>query len=236
MFNVPRSAFGVQRFPMFPPPSLECRLLPAYDAADLASVTRAFGRAPAAELRQAWLPQPQAELQPGRVRVGRSADALLVLAELTDHDIHNRSTKLNDETFLLGDAFEMFLRPERQPAYVEFHVTPDNVKLQLRFPDESAIFGPPEKRKHFSSYMIGHEVFTSRVWVEPAQKRWTVLASIPAAAVYTQPVPLAGEAWRFSFSRYDYTRGAQQPVLSSTSPHAQCGFHRQPEWGTLRFM
>jgi hypothetical protein len=221
---------------MFPPSSLECRLLPAHDPADLTSVVKAFSRAPAVDMHQAWLPQEQAELRPSLVRVGRTADALLVLAELHDEDIHNRAAKLNEMTFLLGDAFEMFLRPERQPAYVEFHVTPDNVKLQLRFPDESAIFGPAEKRKPIESYMIRHEVFTSRVWVQPAQKRWLVLASIPAAAVYTQPVPLAGEAWRFSFSRYDYTRGAAQPVLSSTSPHVQCGFHRQQEWGTLRFV
>jgi hypothetical protein len=40
--------------------------------------------------------------------------------------------------------------------------------------------------------------------------------------------------WRFSFSRYDYTRGRVAPVISSTSPHAKADFHHQQEWGILR--
>jgi hypothetical protein len=42
--------------------------------------------------------------------------------------------------------------------------------------------------------------------------------------------------WRFSFSRYDYIRGRQEPILSSTSPHAWPDFHQREEWGTLIFV
>jgi hypothetical protein len=47
---------------------------------------------------------------------------------------------------------------------------------------------------------------------------------------------LEGTDWLFSFSRYDCTRGLAVPVISSTSPHAAPSFHRQQEWGTLRFV
>lgn len=36
-------------------------------------------------------------------------------------------------------------------------------------------------------------------------------------------------------SKY-YTRGRERPVLSSTSPHKVLNFHRQSEWGELRFV
>jgi hypothetical protein len=53
--------------------------------------------------------------------------------------------------------------------------------------------------------------------------------------VCDRPGPLASAEWLFSFSRYDYTRGRGEPVISSTSPHAAPAFHRQQEWGRLRF-
>jgi len=43
------------------------------------------------------------------------------------------------------------------------------------------------------------------------------------------------ESWRFSFSRYDASRGTRPPVLSSTSPHQALNFHRIHEWGNLIF-
>jgi hypothetical protein len=62
-----------------------------------------------------------------------------------------------------------------------------------------------------------------------------VLALIPVASVCEHVRPLAGSEWRFSFSRYDYTRGTDAPVISSTSPHAEPSFHRLQEWGMIRF-
>jgi hypothetical protein len=36
------------------------------------------------------------------------------------------------------------------------------------------------------------------------------------------------------FGRYDYTPGQTRPVISSTSPHAICSFHRRDEWRRVR--
>jgi hypothetical protein len=85
----------------------------------------------------------------------------------------------------------------------------------------------------FREALIPGEAFRSKVWLEP--DRWVVLAEIPSALVCGAPVPLAGRQWRFSFSRYDYTRGRAEPVISSTSPHPQADFHRQQDWGFLWF-
>jgi hypothetical protein len=81
--------------------------------------------------------------------------------------------------------------------------------------------------------LISGDAFRSTVWVEGG--RWVVLAEIPASLVCGAPTPLPGQRWRFSFSRYDYTRGRAEPVISSTSPHPCADFHRQEDWGLLLF-
>lgn len=69
--------------------------------------------------------------------------------------------------------------------------------------------------------------------MEPDQQKWFVFAVIPALAICGKPELRAGVRWHFSFSRYDYTRGRGEPVISSTSPHPVGDFHRQQEWGEL---
>ena len=58
---------------------------------------------------------------------------------------------------------------------------------------------------------------------------------IPINLVVGDPANPGNAPWRFSFSRYDHTRGANNPVLSSSSPHQELDFHRQEDWGRLVF-
>jgi hypothetical protein len=83
---------------------------------------------------------------------------------------------------------------------------------------------PPE-------WFIGHRVVESRVRVNIAAQRWEVAAEIPLDLICEASRPQSGSRWLFSFSRYDYTRGREKPLLSSTSPHTVLNFHRQEEWG-----
>jgi hypothetical protein len=71
--------------------------------------------------------------------------------------------------------------------------------------------------------------------MQPEQGQWHVYAEIPAILVCGAAKLPADKPWRFSFSRYDYTQGRPEPVISSSSPHAQPDFHRREEWGTLSF-
>jgi hypothetical protein len=202
---------------------------------ELDGIRRAFDAATPIRLRQAWLPSPEEGFAPATVRVAWRDEALLVLAELEDADIHTEATRHNQPFWELGDTFEMFLRPEGQDAYAEFHVAPNNFRLQLKFPDADWLRRTP-KAEAFVAALVGGEAFRSHTWVEPEAGRWWVMAKIPALSVCDRPVPpITGSTWRFSFSRYDYTRGRPLPVISSTSPHAEPAFHRQQEWGCLRF-
>lgn len=216
-----------------PPLRLPCPALPPFAPDDWAAVRHAFRDAAGCRLRQAWRPQAEADFAPGVVWTGWRADRLLVLAELTDADIVSPADATNERLWEQGDTFEIFLQAEGRPAYVELQVAPNQRRLQLRY-DESVTVDAV--RRSGSLAAARQDVaFDSVTWCEPAARRWFVHAAIPARVVTDRPGSLAGARWRFSFGRYDYTRGRSGPVISSTSPHAAPDFHRGHEWGTLQF-
>ena len=215
-------------------PEIPCQQLGAFDRTNLEDVRRAFQSATPCLLGQAWLGEDQAGFSPASVRIGWRGNLLLVFAELADQDIFSRATELNQRTWELGDVFEIFLGPAEGGSYIEFHVTPGNQKLQLRYADSQAV-GRARKTGDWRELLIPVEVFRSTTWIESHQQQWSVLAEIPASIVCDSNASIGNARWRFSFGRYDYTRGAAEPCISSTSPHAEPDFHRQHEWGVLTF-
>jgi hypothetical protein len=220
--------------PITHPPEIICRELPSVPVADLAALQRAFASASPCAMSQSWQPSLDADFQPGAVRVGWHGDELLVFAELADLDIFSNATGLNQKTWELGDAFEMFFRPVNQVPYAEFHVTPDNHRLQLRIPDEPSL-RVAQKTGRFESFLLPGQMIHSAVWVNAPGRLWSIYVRIPVASVQLPPAPLGGQQWKFSFSRYDYTRGRSEPIYSSTSPHTVLDYHQQSAWGTLQF-
>lgn len=187
---------------------------------------------------QAWLPKPEANWKPAVVRAGWTARGLRVEAELDDLDVFNPARDFNEVAYTQGDVFEIFVRPEAQEAYFEIHITPENQVLQLRFANAAAI----EKLRDNGlgkDLLAPHKVWQPRIAsetrVDVAQAKWIVRAEVPFALALEKGPMKPGERWFCSFCRYDYTRGERQPVLSSTSPHAKCNFHRQQEWRPIVF-
>ena len=214
----------------------DCLTLPAFAADDVHAVRAAFRSAIPIPLAQAWLDEPEPDFAPGVVRTGWRDDTLLVFAVLSDADIFTRAQQHNDRFWELGDTFEMFLQPQAGQGYVELHVTPNNLRLQLRFT------APPAPDANvFDQALIKDELFRSRAWVNAIAREWCVYAEIPRSPLGWGPgsagpgPSLAGSTWCVSFCRYDYTRGRARPVISSSSPHTEPRFHRPHEWSGLRF-
>jgi hypothetical protein len=220
-----------------PPPRLTCRRLPSFQADRWDSIRTAFAQADVAALGQAWLPHPDPAFKPATVRTGWTGTDLAVLAEMDDDDIANRARRLNERTYELGDVFEIFLKPEGQDRYFEIHVTPENQKLQLRFPRPGAIREKPKDpaADPLAPFLFEDPLIRSLTLVEAARARWSVLALVPLAFIHESGPVRPGTVWRFSFSRYDYTQGRPKPVISSTSPHAVADFHRTEDYGFLTF-
>lgn len=214
---------------------LNCRPLASFDESDWTTVEKAFANADSCELVQAWRDSPELEFQPARVRVGWRDEALWVYAELSDRDIFNDATHLNDRTYELGDLFEILVRPIGQDDYFEFHVTPENHQLQLHWPDVDAVWKFDDRHESLNPYFVPKVLLVSQTQVQCQNYFWRVLAKVPASIAGSKSIQ-TGDFWAFSFSRYDCTRSKSEPVLSSCSPHTQPRFHRQQEWGRLHFI
>jgi hypothetical protein len=216
------------------PPELICRPLPAFDINDWNAIEAAFADAPSCAFQQAWLETPEADFQPATVRVGWQGNRLWVYGELGDVDIFNDATHLNDATYAKGDIFEIFVRPEGQDDYYEFHTTPENHNLQLHWPDNQTVWGCEDTQESLAPYFTDKPLITSNTQVQRENNLWRVIASVPADIAHSGAIEV-GDVWNFSFSRYDCTRGRVLPVWSASSPHAEPRFHRQQEWGKLTF-
>ena len=166
---------------------------------------------------QPWLPQPEPDFAPGSVMIGLSGDELVIRAVLTDVHPMQDLFALNVPAFLQCDAFEIFLGPADEKAYYELHVNPSNSILQL-------FFDGTEAKKTLEERMVDNPLFTSRTELIP--EGWSVEARIPLKGLFPGDHP----EWLLSFGRYDYTPGKPKPVISTTSPHSVCSFHRKNEW------
>lgn len=120
-------------------------------------------------------------------------------------------------------------------------MTPLNQLFQLNLPDAVTIdkareSGDPHKALEVCK--AWKPLIRARAEVDVAKNRWWVKAVVPLPGLVQGEGRIfdPGEAWRFSFSRYDYTRGQEESVVSSTSPHAHPNFHGLGEWGTMRLM
>lgn len=215
--------------------TIHCKKQGIVTAGTWDGIEQGFRQAQSCQMQQAWLKEQDPRFRPASVRVAWDGHTLFVYAELEDEDIFNPVVTFNELSYKYGDVFEMFLRPVDQDAYYEFHVTPQNQRFQLRIPSAEAFRAPKQKPGIPADWFINDKVIDSRVRVDESLKRWSVLASIPVGWVAETGLPTKGTEWLFSFSRYDYTRGVPTPVLSSTSPHTILNFHKQDEWGRLRF-
>lgn len=214
-------------------PSITCLPSPTFDTGHYYDVWSAFSSAASIALGQGWRKNVERDFAPGQVRTAWRGNALLIFAELSDQDIFSRAARADQKFWQLGDTFEIFLQPSDWLGYIEFHITPKNLRSHTCFPDAAA-------RDNLRGCAIGGirgdgGTFHSQTWVHPNAKRWSIYAEISARIFGKTLRSLCGCRWRFSFSRYDFTRSRKEPVISSTSPHARPDFHRQQEWGELIF-
>jgi hypothetical protein len=171
---------------------------------------------------QPWLPQTEPAFAPGRVTIGRENDDLLIHADLHDTHVMTEVFPFNFPAFMHCDAFEIFVGPAGKKAYYELHVTPSNSVLQL-------FFDGTEEKKTLEERMVSDPLFTSQTQITPTG--WSVEVRIPLKGLF----PGSHPEWLLSFGRYDYTPGQPKPVISSTSPHTVCSFHRREEWRRVNF-
>lgn len=200
--------------------------VPGFALGDWGATAKAMQAGVKLEFAQTWLAQPEADFRPGQVWLGVQGDELVAYAALTDDQPSNRAIQWNEPTWMTGDVLELFFQAEGRPGYHEFHVTPENVRLQLFFPSSASF---REKRGH-RHWAISESRFESAVRINETRTQWEAVMRVKLALVLDEPRDDGSRRFRFSFSRYDYQPGRARPVMSATVALSRPDFHHIPAW------
>lgn len=226
---------------------------------DWAALLALLDSAETQHLDQSWLPESKREFAGGWSKVGWCDDHLVCFANFIDHDIFNDEDRFNAPGYVIGDVYEIFVKRDGSPSYLEIHVSPRNQVLQLRWPRPiHEIFAPkprrrfrlkrrlkrgfrrrnPEERQKENSeslapFLIENPRITTAARHLADEHAWQAVAFVPFSLIGDQPAE-PGSKYRYSASRYDYTRGKRGPIISSSSPHHEANFHLSDDWRTLR--
>lgn len=201
--------------------------VPGFAIGDWEATERALKTGVRLDFRQPWLASEDVDFQPGQVWLGVHGDELVAYAVLRDDQPANRATEWNEATWMKGDALELFFQAEGRSGYYEFHVTPENVRLQLFFPSSEAF---REHRGH-RHWTIAESRFESATRVNDTRTQWEAVMRVKLALVLDEPRGDGSRRFRFSFSRYDYQPGRKRPVTSATTALVSGpDFHNIHEW------
>lgn len=193
---------------------------------DWEGAARAMKTGACLEFGQPWFAEPEAEYKPARVWLGVHGDELLVYGVMDDDQPTNRAVQWNEPTWQTGDVLEFFFQAEGRPGYHEFHVTPENVRLQLFFPNRAAFY----EKRGFRHWAIAESRFESAARVNETRTGWEAAMRIKLAVVLDEPRDDGARRFKFSFSRYDYQPGRKEPVTSATTPLSAPHFHNIDQW------
>lgn len=185
----------------------------------------------------AWRPLTQSwrdaglepAFRPGRARLGWRPDALIAEWLFHGSPLGNRARSLNEPTWELGDVGELFVQAPDRAEYFEFHVTPENCRLQLRWPP-GGLAGLRAGHAPLAQFTLGVEADLGSETTVGANF-WSARLTVPARTLgLARFAPSA--ALRAAVCRYDCARG-RTPVNSSTAPLRTLAFHRPHDWTPL---
>jgi hypothetical protein len=201
--------------------------------ADLPGLRAAFAGAQPIPLRQNFPGGDLSAPPTSTAWIGWNDSILHILAELSDDCIQTRATTFNQMLCQLGDCFEIFLKAPESPSYLEFHLAPNNVTLQLLYPSHAEFDRCRDwpEAEFLARFALPRPVFDPQVWLEA--RRWTVFASIDLRLLLPSLSTLANQELQFHFGRYDYPPDGTKPILSCSSVLSRLDFHAIPEWGRL---
>ncbi len=182
-------------------------------------------------LQQNWQ-RPANESRPGWARIFWRADGLVFEWIFLGVPAGNRARRLNEPTWELGDVGEAFVQVDGRTDYGEFHVTPENQRLQVWWPAgglaELRAGAAPLER-----FSLGPDAgLTSSAVVRG--DHWAARLSVPARVLGLDRLG-PDTILRAAVCRYDCGPGATA-VNSSTAPLRELSFHRPAEWDLLTLL
>lgn len=182
-------------------------------------------------LLQHWLPALHPDFQPGWSRITWNKDFLVYDIVLTRINAKNSARRMNEYTYDLGDVCEVFVEAEGSDRYLELHITPENQRLQLHWP-QGGLDKLRAGQAKLEEFMVASPDWV-RTSTHVTPDYWTTQAIIPTGILGLPSSPLSTRtALTTAVCSYDYT-AKTKPTHSSTAFFKALSFHRRPEWHNL---
>jgi hypothetical protein len=172
--------------------------------------------------------------RPGLVRMGWDESGLRIYASLEDDCVFTHVNQDNQRAWNLGDVFEIFVKNASREDYFEFHLTPNQYRLQLHFPAPKTIEQVVTRAIPLESLFVGPHLFDFITRTTP--HGWEVMALLPTFTIEPQAATLADKTLRLCFGRYDYSEAETSPILSSSIQFKVLNFHCVEEWAYVKLV
>ncbi len=182
-------------------------------------------------------PAAAAGRTPTKARLLWNNDGIYFLCEMVDADLY-ADVKDQDGATWTNDVFELFFKPSvEKRAYYEFEVSANNTVLDMLLPSRGsggyARWGQAQKFHLKTAVTLDG---TLNKW-EDKDRGWTAEGLIPwEDFARTGGKPSAGDRWKFTLCRYDYSVEYEQQELTATAPLTRPDFHHYEDYTDLLFV
>lgn len=163
-------------------------------------------------------------------------DNLYFFARMEDGDLYATNTE-QDGDLWNDDVFELFFKPvEDFPGYYEFEFNLNNAVLDFYFPRRGGGSVPRFRREfEFHAETKVQLDGTLNKWTDQ-DKGWTIEGKLPwKDFIRAGGRPRAGDTWKYTACRYDYSVDFEGPDLSSSAPLKRANFHLYEDYQDLVF-
>ena len=175
----------------------------------------------------------------GEVQFAWNRHGLYVAARLRDSDVLAHSKEDEDKHYLLGDVFELFVKPASDSYYWELFATPRERKTTIFWfkSAKGTVFSDPMTGHSFRSLKVGSQVQGTLNQSSDSDEGWTVELWVPASYLTHFGEAWGPEgSWRIFCGRYNYGKGFEQPELSMHPPLSATRYHLTGEYAELNLM
>lgn len=162
---------------------------------------------------------------------------LYFFADLEDHDLY-ADVKEHDGMTWDNDVFELFFKPsDKKHGYYEFQASAAGTQMDMFLPSRGSGGYKRWKAAHDFDWQVKVVRQGSLNDVSDRDEGWQVEGRFPWKDF--QPTggrPQAGDMWKFTLCRYDYSVDFEDTELSTCAPLQFLSFHRYEDYARLKFV
>lgn len=162
---------------------------------------------------------------------------LYVQAVATDANLRGKLKERTDPLWE-EDVVELFLKPyDDRPGYYEFEVNPIGTVMALKIDERKDRKSLKDRSAWETGIVSAVQAVGTANDSSDADQFYRVILAIPwknLSHIGGKP-PKAGETWKFTFCRCDYSSGSKKAEESNSAPMTTDDWHRYEQYSTLRF-